>query len=130
MSKDFISIVDDDEPYREAMTSLMRSHGFSVQTYSSAEAFLASPGLDNTSCLIADVHMPGMTGIDLHRQLVSSGHAIPAILITAYPDENDRARAAAAGVICYLNKTFDDEVLLGCVRTALVHGNAGAAPAC
>jgi FixJ family two-component response regulator len=119
MSQYLISIVDDDDPFREAMTSLMKSLGFEVEAFSSAEAFLASPRLGSTSCLIADVHMPGMTGIELQRHLVASGRMIPVILITAYPDDNVRARALAAGVICYLSKTFDDDALLGFVRSAL-----------
>ena len=118
-----ISIVDDDEPFREAMTSLMKSLGFEVAAFSSAEAFLASPRLESTSCLIADVHMPSMTGIDLHQRLVANGRTIPVILITAYPDDNVRARALAAGVICYLSKTFDDDALLGFVRSALVQSD-------
>ena len=120
MSKYLISVVDDDESFRVAMTSLMKSLGFVVETFSSAEDFLASSRVDDTACLIADVHMPGMTGLELHQQLVSSGRAIPVILITAYPDDNVRARASGAGVICYLSKTFDDNALLGFVRTALV----------
>lgn len=123
MSKYLISIVDDDESFREAMASLMKSLGFTVAAFASAEAFLASPRLTDTSCLIADVHMPGMTGIELHQQLLTSGHTIPVILITAYPDDNVRARASAAGVICYLSKTFDDDALLGFVRTALVQSD-------
>jgi FixJ family two-component response regulator len=123
VSQHLISIVDDDEPFREAMTSLMKSLGFEVEAFSSAEAFLESPRLGNTSCVIADVHMPTMTGIDLHQQLVASGRTIPVILITAYPDDNVRARALAAGVICYLSKTFDDDALLGFVRSALVHAD-------
>ena len=125
MSQHLISIVDDDEAFREAMTSLMKSLGFEVEAFSSAEAFLGSPHLDSTSCLIADVHMPNMTGIDLHRQLLASGRTIPVILITAYPDDNVRARALAAGVICYLSKTFDDDELLGYVRAALVQADQG-----
>jgi FixJ family two-component response regulator len=127
VSQHLISIVDDDEPFREAMTSLMKSLGFEAEAFSSAEAFLASPCLCRTSCLIADVHMPNMTGIDLHQQLVASGRTIPVILITAYPDDNVRARALAAGVICYLSKTFDDNALLGFVRAALVHADPGEA---
>jgi FixJ family two-component response regulator len=119
MPQYLISIVDDDESFREAMTSLMKSLGFEVEAFSSADAFLASPRLGNTACLIADVHMPGMTGIELQRHLVDSGRTIPVILITAYPDDNVRARALAAGVICYLSKTFDDDALLGFVRSAL-----------
>ena len=127
MSQYLISIVDDDESFREAMTSLMKSLGFEVEAFYSAEAFLASPRLENTSCLIADVHMPGMTGIELQRHLVDSGRTIPVILITAYPDDNVRARALAAGVICYLSKTFDDNALLGFVRSALVQPDQGEA---
>ena len=127
MSQYLISIVDDDEAFREAMTSLMKSLGFEVEAFSSAEDFLASPRLGNTSCLIADVHMPGMTGIELQQQLVASGRTIPVILITAYPDDNVRARAVAAGVICYLSKTFDDDALLGFVRSALVQADQGEA---
>src|ERR1700722_7811337 len=125
MSQYLISIVDDDEAFREAMTSLMKSLGFEVEAFSSAEAFLGSPHLSSTSCLIADVHMPNMTGIDLHRQLLASGRTIPVILITAYPDDNVRARALAAGVICYLSKTFDDDALLGFVRSALMQADQG-----
>src|ERR1700691_2421253 len=126
VSKYLISIVDDDESFREAMTSLMKSVGFPVEAFSSAEEFLASTRLEDTSCLIADVHMPGMTGIELHQRLVNSGHTIPMILITAYPDDNVRARASAAGVICYLSKTFDDDELLGYVRAALVRADQAA----
>ena len=129
VSEYLISIVDDDEPFREAMTSLMKSLGFCVQTFSSAESFLASPALAATSCVIADMHMPGMTGLDLQRQLVNSGHPIPLILMTAYPDDSVRTQALAAGVVCYLSKTFDDNALVGCVRTALVQAGAGKAPA-
>jgi FixJ family two-component response regulator len=128
VSKHLISVVDDDESFREAMTSLMKSLGFAVQAFSSAETFLASPYLGSTSCLLADVHMPSMTGVDLHHHLVSAGYKIPVILITAYPDDNVEARAVAAGVVCYLSKTFDDAALLGLVRTALVHADQGEAP--
>jgi FixJ family two-component response regulator len=106
----------------------MKSLGFEVAEFSCAEDFLASPRLASTSCLIADVHMPTMTGIDLHQRLVASGSTIPVILITAYPDDNVRARALAAGVICYLSKTFDDDALLGFVRTALVQDPAEPRP--
>jgi len=123
VSQHLISIVDDDEAFREAMTSLMKSLGFEVEAFSSAAAFLASPRLPSTSCLIADVHMPGMTGVELHRHLVAAGRTIPVILITAYPDDNVRARALAAGVICYLSKTFDDDALLAFVRSALVQAD-------
>lgn len=118
-AKFLISIVDDDESVREALASLMTSLGFEVKKFASAADFLASPNIVHTSCMIADVHMPDMTGIELHRRLAELGYGIPTILITAYPDEGDRARAFADGVVCYLNKPSDDEVLLGCVQSAL-----------
>src|SRR5215470_18595523 len=118
-----ISIIDDDEDVREAIAGLMKSRGFTVEAFPSALAFLACPNVRDTSCLIVDVHMPRMTGIELHRRLVESGHAIPTILITAYPDDSVRARALADGVICYLTKPCSDDDLLGCVSSALKLAN-------
>ena len=117
--KMMISIVDDNESVREAMTGLMRSVGFSAQAFQSAEGFLRSSRLDRTACLVTDMQMPGMTGLELHRRLVASGKPIPTILITAYPDESVRARAKEAGVICYLTKPFNEDDLLSCIRRAL-----------
>lgn len=119
MAKNVVSIVDDDESVREAMTDLMKSLGFPAEAFDSAEAFLGSSRRHDTGCLIADVQMPRMTGLELHRRLVASGRPIPTILITAYPDERGRARALAAGVICYLTKPFDEDGLIGCIRLAL-----------
>jgi FixJ family two-component response regulator len=120
-----ISIVDDNESVREAMTGLMRSVGFSAQAFQSAEGFLRSSRLDRTACLVTDMQMPGMTGLELHRRLVASGKPIPTILITAYPDESVRARAKEAGVICYLTKPFNEDDLLSCIRQALERWAAG-----
>jgi len=114
-----ISIVDDDEAVRAATGRLMRSLGYFVEVFASAAEFLASPGLQKTKCLIADIHMPAMTGVQLYQKLKETGLAIPTILITAYPDNVVRARALNDGVMCYLHKPFDDEELIGCVRTAL-----------
>ena len=83
--KPLISIVDDDQGFREALTSLIRSLGYRIRSFSSAPAFLAPQNLPNTSCLIADIQMPAMTGVELYSRLVESGHAIPTILVTAYP---------------------------------------------
>ena len=116
-----ISIVDDDESVRQALVSLMRTLGFACKAYPSAEDFLRSGRLHRTACLIADVRMPGMTGLELHRHLVASGNSIPTILITAHQDEEGRARALQAGVICYLAKPFNEDDLLGCIRAALEH---------
>ena len=114
-----IVIVDDDESIREATEAQMKSLGFNAQTFPSADAFLASSEIDATSCLVADIHMPQTTGVELHRRLLDLGYAIPTILITAYPDQQVRDRALADGVICYLVKPFDDDDLLRCVHLAL-----------
>lgn len=117
--KPVIAIVDDDESVREAIMSLLRAVGFTSEAYPCAEDFLTSGRLQRTSCLIADVRMPGMSGLELHRRLVLSGNPIPTVLITAHPD--DGARALEAGIIGYLTKPFDDDDLLGCIRSALDH---------
>jgi FixJ family two-component response regulator len=114
-----ISIVEDDQPFRESMIELMSSLGYTVEAFPSAESFLASPLLAETACLVADVHMPGMTGVELNRRLIHAGHQIPMILVTAYPDEVIRNRALKDGVVCYLSKPVDDEHLERCIRSAL-----------
>lgn len=120
-NKPVITIVDDDESVRTALMSLMRALGFVSEAYACAEDFLKSGRLHRTSCLIADVRIPGMTGLELHRHLVTAGHPIPTVLITAHYDEAGRASALQAGVICYLAKPFDEEDLLGCIHSALAH---------
>jgi FixJ family two-component response regulator len=123
VSKDLlISVVEDDHSVRASIGRLMRSFGYPVEDFPSAVAFIGSPRLDDTRCLIADVHMPLMTGIELHRWLVDAGRAIPTILITAYPDSVARADALNDGVVGYLHKPFNAEDLLRCVRTALERG--------
>ena len=119
MAKIEIAIVDDDESVREAMSGFMRSLGFSVRAFSSGESFLKSSCLSRAACLIADVQMPGMTGLELRQQLVASGSPIPTILITAYVDEKVRAQALNAGVCCYLPKPIDEKELLACIHSAL-----------
>ena len=114
-----ISIIDDDEQSREALADLMQAMGFTIETFPSAVDFLASPNVRHSSCLIVDVHMPRMTGTELHSRLVGSGYDIPTILITAYPDDGARARALGQGVVAYLTKPIDEKVLLGCVESAL-----------
>ena len=117
-----ISLIEDDEPFRESMQKLMRALGYSVEAFSSAAKFLGSPILANTDCLVSDINMPGMTGLELHRHLVEAGYAIPTILVTAYPDEVDRGRAVNDGVVCYLCKPVDDYQLESCLRSALDGG--------
>ena len=122
--KQLISIVDDDATVREGTMDLFKSMGFGVAAYPSAADFLNSTHLHSTACLIADVQMPGMSGLELHDRLVRSGNIIPTILITAYADDRDRARALQAGVTCYLVKPFAYNDLLACVRVALGTGEA------
>jgi len=122
MKKLLVSIVEDDRFFRESMSRLMRSLSYVVECFPSAHDFLASPRLAETACLIADVHMPAMTGIELYRHLVESGRVIPTILVTAYPNDNDRARALEDGVVCYLRKPVDEQHLIRCLRRALTPG--------
>src|SRR5208282_1751437 len=117
-----ISVVEDDEPFRESMKKLMRALGYTVEAFPSAADFLASPLLSATACLVTDIQMPGMTGLELHRRLVDAGYRIPTILVTAYPDEITRNRALKDGVVCYVSKPVDDEHLERCLRSALESG--------
>jgi FixJ family two-component response regulator len=115
-----IAIVEDDWFFRDSMRSLLKSLGYTVEAFSSAADFLASPHLIETACLIADVQMPAMTGGELYRYLIDTGYAIPTILVTAYPNDADRARALNDGVICYLRKPLHEERLMRCLRAALL----------
>jgi len=101
------------------MRRLMRSLGYTVEAFASALEFLASPRVSDTACLIADVHMPAMTGVELYRRLIDTGHTIPTILVTAYPNDVDRDRALKDGVVCYLRKPIDEQNLIRCLRAAL-----------
>ncbi len=125
-SNALISVVDDDESVREAVEGLIESLGFRVNAFRSAVDFLASASVADTSCMIADVHMPQMSGLELYRRLIEQGHSIPTILITAYPNDSVRARAQADGVVGYLIKPFDDNALIECVRAALQGAKPGA----
>jgi FixJ family two-component response regulator len=122
LHRPLISVVDDDQPHRESMRKLIMLLGYTVEAFSSAADFLASRALPETACLVTDVNMPGMTGVELHRRLVDTGYAIPTILVTAYPDEVVRDQALKDGVICYLSKPVDDDILERCVRSALRSG--------
>jgi len=120
-NKPVVSIVDDDLSVLEGTKDLLNSKGFAAQSFQRAEDFLKSEHFHNTSCLITDVQMPGMTGLELYNRLIASGKIIPTILITAYPDDKTRALALRSGVLCYLIKPFDVNELLACVRSALKH---------
>ena len=117
-----VSVVEDDQFFRESMRRLMRSFGYAVEAFASAADFLASPRLGETACLIADLHMPAMTGLELHRRLIEAGYAIPTILVTAYPDDEVRTSVLREGVVCYLRKPFDDKQLIRCLHAALRSG--------
>ena len=121
-NRTLISIIDDDQPYRESMRKLIMLLGYAVEAFPSAADFLASPVLPETACLVTDVSMPGMTGLELHRHLVDAGYAIPTILVTAYPDEIVRDQALKDGVVCYLSKPVDDDCIERCLRSALQPG--------
>jgi FixJ family two-component response regulator len=113
-----ISIVDDDLSVREALKDLIRSMGFAVATFACAEEFLCSDVLAQTGCLITDMRMPGMSGLELHMRLQDKGTPVPMILITAFADEKEKARALQAGVVGYLTKPFNESELLGRIRSA------------
>jgi FixJ family two-component response regulator len=123
--KPVISVIDDDVSVREGTVDLLNSMGFIAKPFQRADDFLKSNCHPSTSCLIADVRMPGMSGLELHNCLVGSGNLIPTILITAFPNDRDRERALQAGVKCYLTKPFKEDDLLACIRTALEYRGAG-----
>ncbi len=122
LNRTLISIVDDDQPYRESIRKLIMLLGYTVEAFPSAADFLASRVVPETACLVTDVNMPGMTGVELHRHLVDAGYAIPTILVTAYPDEVVGDQALKDGVVCYLSKPVDDNYLERCLRSALQPG--------
>jgi FixJ family two-component response regulator len=119
-----ISIVDDDEAFGDSMRRLLRSLGYAVAVFPCAAEFLASSKLEVTACLVADIHMPVMTGVDLYRHLIETGHTIPTILVTAYPNDGDQTSLPTEGVECYLRKPFEEADLIGCLRCALARGKA------
>jgi FixJ family two-component response regulator len=120
VSVPLISIVDDDESVREALCGLLRSVGFAVSAFASAEEFLASDQLGSAKCLVLDVRMPGMGGIELQRQLVASHCETPVILITAYEDDGVRAQALRGGAGAVLIKPFSEDALLNAIHSALI----------
>jgi FixJ family two-component response regulator len=119
-----VSIVDDDESFGDSMRRLLRSLDYSVAVFSSGAQFLASPHLPATACLVADIHMPEMTGVELYEHLIERGHAIPTILVTAYPDDHVKERMLQRGVECYLRKPLEEAALIDCLRSAVARGRA------
>ena len=125
MTSGLISIVDDDESIRRTTTLLIESFGFRATAFESAESFLKSGQQHNTSCLILDVQMPNMNGLQLQSELAAAGCGIPIIFITAYDDKESRGRAMQAGAVAFLGKPFSDEHLLQTIRSALRQDKGG-----
>ena len=121
-----ISVIDDDASIRAATNNLLSSHGYVVHTFESAEDFLQSAHQDGSSCVVADVQMSGMSGLDLLTHLRARGNNVPFIFITAFPDESVRARALKAGAISFLSKPFPGSVLTNCIEIALNQPRGGA----
>jgi FixJ family two-component response regulator len=121
-----ISVIDDDASVRAALNNLLKSLGYVVHAFPSAEAFLQSADLNNTWCAIADVRMPGMSGVDLQSRLRAQGSRLPFVFITAVPEEGARARAFEDGAICFLTKPFDEDSLIACLGKALAWHLGGA----
>ena len=119
-----IAIVDDDKAVRDALQRMLRSHGLTVTVYASAESFLDSGEVACASCLIADIRLPGMTGLALHECLTARGVRLPTILITAGPTAGERQRAILLGAASYLAKPLIEQTLLDTVREALDNGAA------
>ena len=117
----WVAIVDDDESMRAAVEDLLSSSGIQARSFASAEEFLLSGVKNETACLISDIRMPGMTGLELQAKLVAEGSQIPIIFVTAYGNTRMREQALQAGAIEFLGKPFDDEKLLGSVRAALAN---------
>ena len=117
-----VAIVDDDDSMRSALQGLMKVQGLPARAYASAEEFLKSGQQSQTACLIADIRMPGMSGLELQSKLNAEHCKIPIIFITAHGDAKMRMQALRAGAVEFLAKPFDDEVLLGNVRAALKNG--------
>ncbi len=120
-----IAVVDDDAAIREAVQSLLRSVGLRAEEFASAQDFLQSGHLQDTACLIVDVRMPRMSGLELQQQLTTAHCPIPIIFITAHGDEETRARALRGGAVDLLDKPFSDEVLLRAVQAALQCSRGG-----
>ena len=114
-----VSIIEDDESVREAIESLIRSMGWAALTFDSADAFLNSGAVSSTQCIISDVTMPGMSGIEMHAKLLSLGYAPPTIFITAYPTVWDESVAFANGALAYLEKPVDSSIIIDKVRQAI-----------
>ena len=120
-----IAIVDDDESVRKATKSLVRSLGYEAATFCSAEEFLKSAQLKSTSCLITDVRMPGMSGVELQDRLIADGRNMPTVFISAFSDERVQQKVLESGAVGYLHKPFEEDRLIACIDIALKGQGAG-----
>ena len=127
MPKVDVAVVEDDESVREAMRHLLRLLGYAVASFTSAEEFLKSDHLGDTACLITDVHLPGMSGVELQNRLIRAGHRIPIIFVTAFPEEAIRARVLGDGALAYLSKPLQEQSLISCLDQALKRARQGSA---
>jgi FixJ family two-component response regulator len=123
-----VVIVDDDQSLRNATRDLLKAAGFSTAAFEDAESFLGSASRASAACLVADMRMPGMTGLELYQALVASGERIPTVIITAHPEELMQSGARDAGITCYLSKPFAPDDLLECVGEALAKSQRGPIP--
>jgi len=119
-----ISIVDDDESVRQATSALVRSLGYAAATFASAEDFLESDRVDDTTCLITDVQISGLSGVELQSRLIADGRLMPIIGVTAHPEESIRTQMLSAGAVGFLSKPFNDECLIDCLTAALKSSNS------
>lgn len=121
-----VAIIDDEESVRATTDSLVRSLGYIVHTFASAEEFLRSDWLNDFACVMTDVQMPGMSGVQLQDHLRGQDYRVPFIFFTAFPDEKTRAHALAAGAVCYLTKPFEGDGLVQCLQAAVeTHDRGG-----
>jgi FixJ family two-component response regulator len=114
-----IAVIDDDETFRGALVDSLNSLGYGVRGFASAETFIAAAGECLYDCIITDIHMPGMSGLDLKRTLTANGSKVPVIMITARADPGLRAKALASGAVCLLRKPFATNELIACIEAAL-----------
>jgi FixJ family two-component response regulator len=127
-ARPLVAIVDDDKSIREATSDLLKASGYAPAAFEDAESFLAWPGRAGVACLIADMHMPGMSGLELYEALVAAGESMATLIITAHPEERTRLRARKAGVRGYLTKPFGADELLECLGEALAKSTRGPIP--
>ncbi|MCU1758793.1 response regulator [Pseudomonas sp. 14P_8.1_Bac3] len=123
VTRQAIAIIDDDDNVRSSLDSLLRSYGYSVHLYDSAETFLTSGRVISTACIVSDIQMPGVNGLQMYQHLLAQGHVIPVIFITASADDAPRVAASKLGACCYLSKPFDGQSLINCLDIALKSNN-------